>query len=76
MRQRRLGVAQLGRGPPERAQIRHREDGPEFPQANSAFNEINRSYLVHFFSLSAVFFTLKCVWRAAVHRNRGRGISD
>src|SRR4029077_6301324 len=65
MRQRRLGVAELGRGPPERAQVRHREDGAQLAEANAAFNRIYRSYMAHFFSLVAVFFTLKCDGRAS-----------
>src|SRR4029077_15849160 len=65
MRQRRLGIAELGRGPPERAQVRHREDGAQLAEANAAFNRIYRSYMAHFFSLVAVFFTLKCDGRAS-----------
>jgi hypothetical protein len=60
MRQRRLGVAELGRGPPERAQVRHREDGPELAKTNATFNRSSRSYMANFFSLDPVFFILKC----------------
>ena len=67
MRQRRLGIAELGRGPPERAQVRHREDGAELAEANTTFNRIYRSYVAHFFSLVDVLFILKCDGRAIRH---------
>ena len=50
------------------AVFRHREDGPELSQANATFDRINRSYLIHFFSLADVLFILKCDWQSLRHR--------
>lgn len=59
MRQRGLGVAELGGCPAERTELRHGENGAQLAEANATFDRPGRSYRCHFFILAMVLLILK-----------------